>query len=69
MRDTTSKPDREHALGQIRTAMIEKKLTQAELADASDCHEKTIQNFSLAARCAIRPCSTFAWCWGSTSCA
>lgn len=44
MRDTTSKPDREHALGQIRTAMIEKKLTQAELADASDCHEKTIQN-------------------------
>lgn len=28
----------------IKTAMIEKKLTQAELADASDCHEKTIQN-------------------------
>jgi transcriptional regulator with XRE-family HTH domain len=28
----------------IRTAMIEKKMTQAELADASDCHEKTIQN-------------------------
>ncbi len=28
----------------MRTAMIEKKLTQAELADASDCHEKTIQN-------------------------
>lgn len=24
--------------------MIEKKMTQAELADASDCHEKTIQN-------------------------
>jgi hypothetical protein len=24
--------------------MIEKKLTQAELADAADCHEKTIQN-------------------------
>lgn len=32
------------ALTRIRTAMIEKKLTQAELADASDCHEKTIQN-------------------------
>jgi len=28
----------------VRTAMIEKKLTQAELADAADCHEKTIQN-------------------------
>ena len=28
----------------IRTAMIEKKITQAELADAADCHEKTIQN-------------------------
>ncbi len=35
---------REAALSQIKTAMIEKKLTQAELADASDCHEKTIQN-------------------------
>ena len=32
------------ALALIRTAMIEKKLTQAELADAADCHEKTIQN-------------------------
>ena len=28
----------------MRTAMVEKKLTQAELADAADCHEKTIQN-------------------------
>jgi transcriptional regulator with XRE-family HTH domain len=28
----------------IRTAMIEKKMTQAELADAADCHEKTVQN-------------------------
>ncbi|NJO35273.1 MAG: helix-turn-helix transcriptional regulator [Rhodospirillales bacterium] len=28
----------------IKTAMIEKKMTQAELADAADCHEKTIQN-------------------------
>jgi DNA-binding XRE family transcriptional regulator len=32
------------ALARIKTAMIEKKLTQAELADAADCHEKTIQN-------------------------
>jgi DNA-binding Xre family transcriptional regulator len=28
----------------IRTAMIERKINQAELADAADCHEKTIQN-------------------------
>jgi hypothetical protein len=35
---------RAEALDRIRTAMVEKKLTQAELADASDCHEKTIQN-------------------------
>jgi len=35
---------RDHALAQIKTAMIEKKLTQAQLADAADCHEKTIQN-------------------------
>ena len=28
----------------IRTAMIEKKITQTELADAADCHEKTVQN-------------------------
>lgn len=39
-----SKSTREAALALIRTAMIEKKLTQAELADAADCHEKTIQN-------------------------
>jgi transcriptional regulator with XRE-family HTH domain len=32
------------ALALIKTAMIEKKMTQAELADAADCHEKTIQN-------------------------
>lgn len=32
------------ALEAIRTAMVEKKLTQAELADAADCHEKTVQN-------------------------
>ena len=35
---------RDDALDRIKTAMVEKKLTQAELADASDCHEKTIQN-------------------------
>ena len=35
---------RDAALDLIKTAMVEKKITQAELADASDCHEKTIQN-------------------------
>jgi len=44
MKATVSKSVREAALAQIKTAMIEKKLTQAELADAADCHEKTIQN-------------------------
>lgn len=39
-----SSPDRNGGLARIKTAMIEKKLTQAELADAADCHEKTIQN-------------------------
>ncbi|HEY8194028.1 MAG TPA: helix-turn-helix transcriptional regulator [Hyphomicrobium sp.] len=37
----TTRPE---ALDRIKTAMVEKKLTQAELADAADCHEKTIQN-------------------------
>jgi DNA-binding Xre family transcriptional regulator len=32
------------AIGLVRQALIEKKMTQAELADAADCHEKTIQN-------------------------
>ena len=32
------------AIALIRTAMIEKKINQAELADAADCHEKTVQN-------------------------
>ena len=36
--------DRDAAIALIRTAMVEKKMTQAELADASDCHEKTVQN-------------------------
>lgn len=35
---------RARAIAQIRTAMIEKKMTQAQLADAADCHEKTVQN-------------------------
>src|SRR5262245_65476368 len=39
---TDGKPSGSVAL--IKTAMIEKKITQAELADAADCHEKTIQN-------------------------
>lgn len=37
-------PSRREAIARIRTALIEKKMTQAELADAADCHEKTIQN-------------------------
>jgi DNA-binding Xre family transcriptional regulator len=36
--------ERNPAVIRIRLAMIEKKLTQAELADAADCHEKTVQN-------------------------
>jgi hypothetical protein len=45
-RTVTSGPlhDRASALAAIRTALVEKKLTQAELADTADCHEKTIQN-------------------------
>lgn len=39
-----AKVERNAALSRIKTAMIEKKMTQAELADAADCHEKTIQN-------------------------
>lgn len=41
----TGKP---RALELVRTALIEKKMTQAELADAADCHEKTIQNLMAA---------------------
>lgn len=36
--------DRSKALEMLRVAMVERKLTQAELADAADCHEKTVQN-------------------------
>ncbi|MCH9807865.1 MAG: helix-turn-helix domain-containing protein [Alphaproteobacteria bacterium] len=32
------------AIAKIRTAMIEQKMTQAELADNACCHEKTVQN-------------------------
>jgi transcriptional regulator with XRE-family HTH domain len=39
-----SASDRNPAVTRIRLAMIEKKLTQAELADTADCHEKTVQN-------------------------
>ncbi|MFM1814843.1 MAG: hypothetical protein RLZ98_1538 [Pseudomonadota bacterium] len=39
-----AQPDRTSAITRIRTSMIEKKMTQAELADTADCHEKTIQN-------------------------
>lgn len=44
MPDRSLPRDRDNALAEIRKAMIEKKLTQAELADAADCHEKTVQN-------------------------
>jgi DNA-binding Xre family transcriptional regulator len=37
-------PGRKDAISRIRLSLIEKKMTQAELADAADCHEKTIQN-------------------------
>jgi transcriptional regulator with XRE-family HTH domain len=36
--------EREDAISMIRQAMVVKKMTQAELADAADCHEKTVQN-------------------------
>src|SRR5262245_49800619 len=55
---TDGKPSGSVAL--IKTAMIEKKITQAELADAADCHEKTIQNL-LAGR-AVRDQTLFDVC-------
>lgn len=36
--------ERAAAITRIRTALIEKKMTQAELADNACCHEKTVQN-------------------------
>jgi DNA-binding Xre family transcriptional regulator len=42
--DGKHSPRASSALSLIKTAMIEKKMTQAELADAADIHEKTIQN-------------------------
>ena len=44
MTSESTPASRERALERLRTAMIEKKITQAGLADAADCHEKTIQN-------------------------
>jgi hypothetical protein len=44
MTPASTRKEREAALESIRTAMVVKKLTQAQLADAADCHEKTIQN-------------------------
>jgi len=42
--DTKHQAKHQAGLSLIKTAMIEKKMTQAELADAADIHEKTIQN-------------------------
>ena len=42
-KSSTATPQ-DKAIALIRTAMIEKKINQAELADAADCHEKTVQN-------------------------
>lgn len=39
-----ARAERGAAVQMLRTALIEKKMTQAELADAAECHEKTIQN-------------------------
>ena len=39
-----SRAERSAAVQMLRTALVEKKMTQAELADAAECHEKTIQN-------------------------
>jgi DNA-binding Xre family transcriptional regulator len=58
--DNAGKSPLERALGLIRTAMIEKKITQSELADAADCHEKTIQN--LMAGKAVRQQTLFDVC-------
>ncbi len=58
--------DRASALELIRTAMVEKKLTQAELADAADCHEKTIQNLLHGKPVREQRCSMSRWFWAST---
>ena len=36
--------EREEAISMLRRAMVEKKMTQAELSEQADCHEKTVQN-------------------------
>lgn len=43
-RDTPPAASRAAAVEMLRTALVERKMTQAELADAAECHEKTIQN-------------------------
>jgi DNA-binding Xre family transcriptional regulator len=58
--DKAEKSPAERALGLIRTAMIEKKITQSQLADAADCHEKTVQN--LMAGKAVRQQTMFDVC-------
>jgi DNA-binding Xre family transcriptional regulator len=58
--DKADKSPLDQALALIRTAMIEKKITQSELADAADCHEKTIQN--LMAGKAVRQQTLFDVC-------
>ena len=44
MKPSDIPPTRDAALTILKTALIEKKMTQCELADAADCHEKTVQN-------------------------
>ena len=43
-RDAPPAPTRVSAVQMLKTALVERKMTQAELADAAECHEKTIQN-------------------------
>ncbi len=44
MPNSAVRKERDVAIELIRRTMVEKKLTQAQIADAADCHEKTIQN-------------------------
>ncbi|MDX2307437.1 MAG: helix-turn-helix transcriptional regulator [Hyphomicrobium sp.] len=43
-RNSDSVPTRAAAVQMLKTALVERKMTQAELADAAECHEKTVQN-------------------------
>lgn len=60
MDEHESPQDRQAALAMIRMAMIEKKITQATLAEEAACHEKTVQNL-LAGR-AVREQTLFDVC-------